>query len=61
MLRDLRTYSRQSLTLIITSRKTVNMSSCGFKIENIRLTSLSLNDAEKALLSRTDHVKQKFS
>ena len=61
MLQDLRTYSRQSLTFIITSRKTVNASSCGFKIENIRLTSLSLDEAEKVLLSRTDHVKQKLS
>ena len=39
MLRDLRIYSRQSLSFIITSRKTVDTSSCGFKIENIRLTS----------------------
>ena len=61
MLRDLRNYSKKNLTFIITSRKTVNTSSCGFNTENIRLTSLSFDAAEKVLLSRTGPLEQKLS
>ena len=58
MLQEMRKNSRGRLTFIITSRKTINTSSCGL---TIKLTSLSLKEAEKVLLSRTDLVKQQLS
>ena len=57
MLRDMRMYSRQNLTFIITSRNTVHSPSGDLKIQNIGLTSLSLNEARKVLLSKVDNVE----
>ena len=63
MLRHMRTLSRQNLTFIITSRKTVNAQSCDLKVENVRLTCLSLDEATNVLLSKVDNVviRQKLS
>ncbi len=57
MLRDMRALSRQNLTFIITSRKTINAPSYDFKIENIRLTTLSLDEASNLLLSKVHSVE----
>ena len=61
MLEEMRNYSDRLLTFIIVSGKTFNTSSCGFKIEHIKLTTLPLDDAVKVLLSRTDSEKQQLS
>ena len=61
MLEEMRNYSKRRLTFIIVSGKTFNTSSCGFKIEHIKLTTLPLDDAVKVLLSRTDPEKQQLS
>ncbi len=63
MLRDMRALSGQHLTFIITSRKTVNAPSYHFKIENIRLSCLSLDEASSLLLSKIHGVetRQKLS
>ncbi len=63
MLRDMRALSRQNLTFVITSRKTVNTPSYDFKIGNIRLTTLSLESASNLLLSKVHsaEIRQKLS
>ena len=57
MLREMRALSRQNLTFVITSRKTVNAPSYDFKIENIRLATLSLDDASNLLLSKVQSLE----
>ena len=61
MLREMRALSRQNLTFVITSRKTVNVLWDDFKI--IRLTCLSLQEASNLLLSKvhSDETRQKLS
>ena len=61
MLEEMRNYSKRRLTFIIVSGKTFNTSSCGFKIEHIKLTTLPLDDAVKVLLSRNNPEKQQLS
>ena len=61
MLQESRTLSSQNLSFIITSRKTVNTSSCGCEIKEIRLTSLSLEEAETFLRFLTDQAKLQLS
>ncbi|XP_022807807.1 uncharacterized protein LOC111344812 [Stylophora pistillata] len=62
-LRKMRTLSRQNLTFVTTSRKTVDVPSCGSNIQNIRLNSLSSPDAINVLVSRArdSETRQKLS
>ncbi|XP_022786823.1 uncharacterized protein LOC111326986 [Stylophora pistillata] len=57
MLREMRTLSRQNLTFITTSRKTVNAPSRDLNIRNIRLSSLSLSEATNVLLSKVGDLE----
>ena len=52
MMGDMRTLSKQNITFVITSRKTMNAGSSHLQIKDIRLTSLSPDEATKLLLSK---------
>ena len=52
MICDMRTLSRQTITFLITSRKTINVGSCHLQIKVFRLSSLSHDDSKKLLLSK---------
>ncbi|KAJ7369473.1 hypothetical protein OS493_038739, partial [Desmophyllum pertusum] len=52
MLREMRALSSQTVTFVITSRRTINAPSYGFIIRNIRLTCLSSDEASNLLLSK---------
>ena len=63
MLREMRSLSKQNLTFVITSRKTVNAPNYEFKIKNIRLACLSHDEASNLLLSKVQNAeaRQKLS
>ena len=63
MLRQMRSLSNQNLTFIITSRKTVIAPNYDFEIRNIRLASLSPDEASHLLLSKVQNAesRQKLS
>ena len=63
MMQDMRTLSNQKITFVITSRKTFKADRSPLKIKNIRLLSLSTEDAEKLLLSKvhSDKIRQGLS
>ena len=59
MICDMRNLSKQNITFVITSRKTFNASGYHLVIEEIRLTSLSEDEATKLLLSKYKAEKRK--
>ena len=63
MMQDMRTLSKQKITFVITSRRTLKADRSHLKIKNIRLLSLWPEDAEKLLLSKvhSDKTRQQLS
>ena len=63
MMQDMRTLSNQKITFVITSRRTFKADRSPLKIKNIRLLSLSPEDAEELLLSKvhSDKTRQGLS
>ena len=63
MMQDMRTLSKQKITFVITSRRTLKADRSHLKIKNIRLLSLWPEDAEKLLLSKvhSDKTRQELS
>ena len=59
MICDMRNLSKQNITFVITSRKTFNSAGYQLAIEEIRLSSLSQDEASKLLLSKIYNVEKR--
>ena len=59
MVCDMRKLSKQNITFVITSRKTFNSAVYNLAIEEIRLSSLSQDEATKLLLSKIYNVEKR--
>ena len=57
MMCEMRTLSQQKITFVITSRKTMNAAGYHLETKEIRMRSLSLDEAMKLLLSKIDNAE----
>ena len=55
MMHDMRVFSKQKITFVITSRKTFKAEGCHLKIKNVPILSLWPDDAVELLLSKVSH------